>query len=43
MIESQNTKAYDDLSDYECQESYRHRLLDKLHNLRQDDLSVRDY
>jgi len=38
-IESQNTKAHDDPSDYECHESYRHRLLDKLHNLRQGDLS----
>jgi len=43
MIESQNTKAYDSPSDYECQEGYRHCLLDKLHNLRQGDLSVRDY
>jgi len=41
--ESQNTKANDSLSDYECHEGYRHRLLDKLHNLCQGDLFVRDY
>jgi len=42
-IESQNTKTHDGPSDYECQEGYRHRLKDKLHNLYQGDLSVRDY
>ena len=43
MIESQNTTAHDDPIDHECQEGYMHRLLDKLHNLHQGDLSVRDY
>ena len=43
MIKSQNTKTEDGSSDYECHEGYRHGLLDKLHNLRQGDLSVRDY
>ena len=42
-IESQNTKAHNSPSDYECQEGYRHRLIDKLQYLRQGDLSVRDY
>ena len=40
MIESQSTKAHDGLSNYECHEGYRHRLLDKLCNLCQGDLSV---
>ena len=43
MIKSLNTKTEDGSSDYECHEGYRHDLLDKLHNLRQDDLSVTDY
>ena len=42
-IESQNTKVHDGPSDYECHEGYMHRLLYKLHNLRQGDLFVRDY
>jgi len=43
MIESQNTTAHGDPIDHECKEGYMHRLLDKLHNLHQGDLSVRDY
>ena len=42
-IKSQNTKVHDSPGDYECQEGCRHRLLEKLHNLCQGDLSIRDH